>query len=161
MKKITAIFLTLCLLCGMAALAETYTITTDKGTGTTKLTLTIDESFTITIPAELTITLSDDPTPLEVTVSDYNLASTNQLAVSARTGGNGNIYLGGTWYSGCPSIQLMLVADDIDAWPTTDNPLVFTANGMKNINLQLKDWEDAEPGVYTDTLTITASIVAR
>ena len=161
MKKIFALILALCLLCSAVALAENSTITADKGTGTTKLTLTIDETFTLTIPAELTITPSNDATPLEVKVSDYKLASTNQLAVSAKTGGNGNIYLGGTWYSGCPSIQLMLVADGIDAWPTTDNPLVFTANGTKNINLQLTGWENAEPGVYTDTLTITASIVKK
>lgn len=160
MKKILAIIMTACLLCGAVALAES-TITTDNGTGTTKLTLTIAETFTITIPSELTINLSDTPTPLAVTVSDYKLASTNQLAISAKTGGNGNIYLGGSWYSGCPYIRLALVADGIDTWPTSNTPLVFTANGTKNINLQLSDWTNAEPGVYTDTLTLTASIVAR
>lgn len=161
MKKFVSLILALSCLCGSAALAETTTITPETTSGTTQLTLTVGETFTLSIPSSLTITLSDTPTPLAVEVSNYRLASNHQLAVSARTGGNGNIYLGGSWYSGCPYIGLMLVAEGTNAWPTQDNPLVFTANGTKNINLKLSNWENAEPGEYTDTATISVSIVNK
>lgn len=162
MKKIFALILALCLLCSAVALAET-TLDSSNKTGTTELTLTIGETFTLNIPTTLTIALSDTPTNLPLIVSDYKLASDHQLAITASTKGNGNIYLNGDNTDHAPnhSIQLMLVHPENSSWPGTSNPIHFTANGTKNIGLQLSDWSNAEPGTYTDTATITASIVDR
>lgn len=159
MKKIFALVLSLCLLCGAVAMAET-TIDSSNKTGTTELTLTIGETFTLTIPSELTISLSTVPTKLPITVSDYFLASDHQLSVSVATKGNGNIYLNGDNTSSS-RIQLMLYKEGTTTWPGTSNPLVFTGNGTLNVDIVPSNWANAEPGTYTDTATITATITDR
>ena len=77
MKKILALLLALCLLCGMVALAEgntTYTDQDEEGTTTVSYTVEVNESYTITIPSS--IALSDNETSKELKVdldaSDFN-----------------------------------------------------------------------------------------
>lgn len=162
MKKFVSLILALCCLCGSVALAETTTITPETTSGTTLLSLTVGETFTLSIPSTLPIALSDTATNLPVTVSNYRLASNHQLAVGVNTVGNGNIYLNGDTNSG-KYIGLQLINPETNKWPSINsgNPLVFTGNAVKNIQLQLSNWENAEPGVYTDTATISVSIVDK
>lgn len=104
MKKIIAIILSLCLLCGAVAFATTEITQTTEGTkGTTTLTYTIEEivdptSYVVTIPASIAfnaegkasdrITIGANPvlpagTELRIKMtSDYTLTKTDDDAVT-------------------------------------------------------------------------------
>ena len=155
MKKLLAFVLALCLLCGAVAFADN-TITTDNGTGTTELKLTIGETFTLTIPTTLNVALSDEPTNLPLTISDYNLATNHQLSVKVSAALNG-------WLKNenGETIGVQLLHPDNDTWAGSANPIYFTENGTENIRVKVSGYADAKPGTYTDTVTIMATIVDK
>lgn len=155
MKKILAIILSLCLLCGATAFATEYNqdSITDP---TTILTTTVAESYTLTIPATLDITYGTTLSTLGVTVSNYRLRSVNELHVTASYGGN--------------LINQDRATDTIPytmTWQSTDfnsgAVMEFDNNASYNcfVNITKADWNAAAAGDYEDTVTFTAAIAAK
>lgn len=164
MKKIIAIILSLCLLCGAVAFATTEITQTTEGTkGTTTLTYTIEEivdptSYVVTIPASIAfnaegkasdrITIGANPvlpagTELRIKMtSDYTLTKTDDDAVTL---GYAFAYANGT--------------------TTTNSPLSICSYAAslltsgKSVPLNFVLTETAEvPGNYTDTVTFNVSV---
>ena len=160
MKKIVSMILALCLLCGMNALAET-TLDQTNTSGQTKVQVVIGETYTLKIPAQLNIVTNTEETPLPVQVTEYSLASGNQLKVVPVAAKNGWLCTTDTYSE--PAIWCDLWHPTTDAWAGNQNPLYFTSATTQNLRVRISadEWAKAEPGTYTDTVTFTASIVAK
>ena len=148
MKKIFALVLVLCLLCGMTALAAE--------TKTTELKAEIAESYEIEIPANLDITFGATSTNLPVKVTalrtlskGVNVAnSTRALCVTASNYSDLKNQNGDT-------IRYFFGPNG------TDTNLYFTAKGTQNfpINITESSWNAAPAGTYTDTITFNIRIL--
>lgn len=160
MKKIFALMLTLCLLCGMAALADNNTITQDseKKQATTTLTTTIDESYTISIPASLNIAYGKKDTALKLQISDYRLKVDHQIQVNVNWDGKLECSTG----AGTHNLAYDLQWNGASIHPTR-NPLIFSSNGSKDLNVKITEsaWNSAAAGEYTDSVTFTAVITEK
>lgn len=161
MKKFLAIILSLCLLCGATAFATTTTLDQTTNTGKTEVKVTIGETYTLVIPTELNIVTGTEETLLPVKVTNYSLASTNQLQVVPVAKLNG--WLCTTPEYSDPAIWCDLWHPTTDAWAGGSNPLIFTKAETQNLRVRISatEWAKAQPGTYSDTYTFTASIVAK
>lgn len=83
MKKLFALVLAMCLLCGATALADEYGPETSAAPKTV-LTVTLEESYTVVIPATLNIPLNATSTnlPIEVTALRLLPAGTTDNTVA-------------------------------------------------------------------------------
>lgn len=85
MKKILAFILSLTLLCGAVAMADTYT-NDGANDPSTELKVTVSSGYTIVIPATLDIPFNQTATNLTVEVTALHLPSTaNALKVAVGT----------------------------------------------------------------------------
>jgi len=141
MKKIIAMILTLCLLCGAVALAETKQ---------TVLTAEIEESYTIVIPASVEIGFEAERTHLPVEVEALRTLSkgtaegtVRKLAVKMTTDN-----------------KLTNENGDNLAYTVNADALYFTAVGTQNfvIGITGAAWDAAPAGAYTDTVTFDIAI---
>lgn len=154
MKKILAMVLALCLLCGATAFATT--LTPNANQGTTTLTTTINETYTLTIPATLNITYGATSTDLELTVSDYRLKAENQLKLSQSWDGR----LDHT--NGSNTIPYVLQYNGAEV-SSSSNYVTFTGNKTETLKVVIAEaaWNSAAAGEYSDIVTFTANIVKK
>ncbi len=153
MKKIFALFLTLCLLCGLTALA-------DDSNRETELKVTIDESYEIVIPATLDIPFNSTSTNLPIEVTSLRLRPVGDVENTVRA----------VWVELDQPDSFRLVNDkDSNSTilygigggeGTLGRVLKFTATGTKNytVTISEEEWNNAAAGVYTTTVTFSVSI---
>lgn len=166
MKKIFAVLVALCLLCGACALAENNSTVNGDGksekTANTVVTTTVEESYAISIPAEIVIPFgSTQAHSQSVAVTKYNLLSTHKLSVNY-TSANGFKMMNGTDY--IPYIT-MGIKPDMESFATnmtTWNLSVKVSNSSNDGTAAIEQiWNNAKAGDYSDTLTFTTKIVDR
>ena len=134
MKKLIALAIALIMLATLAL--PTFAATT----GSTTVKYTVGETYTLVVPAEITV--GDDTTNIAITVDDYNLLSTNKVTVTTDS----------TWKMNDAANTKF----ELDKY-TFD----FTAEATQNA---VFSWETAAPSVagsYTGTITFNSSIVAK
>lgn len=161
MKKILAMILALCLLCGAVAFADS-TLNQTNTIGQTLVQVVIGETYELKIPSELNIVPGTEQTLLPVEVTEYSLASANKLQVVPKASLNGWLATEAGVNNG-PTIWCDLWHPTTDAWAGSSNPLYFTAAATQNLRVRISadEWAKATPGTYSDTVTFTASIVAK
>ena len=152
MKRVLALILALCLICGATAFAAT--LTPGNTSGDTILTTTINETYTLTIPSTLNIAFNATETPLELTVSNYRLKAENMIRLSQSWDGTLN--------SGSNSLSYSLKYNGADV-SSNSNPVTFTGNGTVELIVTIAQsaWNAAAAGEYTDTVTFTSAIVSK
>lgn len=162
MKKIIALVLSLCLLCGAVALAEA------TQTGSTKVTYTIatSESYILTVPASATLDTNEGgPTgymDVKLDATNFNVSGkrisvaltgaafklsngTDELAYTLKYGTN----------KGNQSGTVLNLNDTILTWNFGDDAIVKTD---VRINVSSSEVAGKTAGEYSDTLTFTASV---
>lgn len=145
MKRLFALALALCLLCGATAFATE--LNSQNTSGTTTLTATIDDAYTLVIPASLPITYGATATALTLEVTNYRLAAGKSLNVAWTSSGK--------LTAGSAELPYQLLLNGSEA--TSVN---FTAVGTKDLTVSIAeaDWNSAAAGSYTGSVTFTASI---
>lgn len=171
MKKIFAVLLALCLLCGACALADEITGNgTGPKTGSTVVKTTVEESYAISIPAEIVIPFgSTGEYSQSVAVTAYNLLNTHKLSVSytSQNRRENKDQNGAQMMNGNNSIPYIMMG----LKPYTES---FATNMITwNLSVKVSDsnddtaddikkiWNNAKAGDYSDTLTFTTRIVDR
>ena len=163
MKKIIALFLSLTLAatCGAAAFADTMINKSDENqTGTLNVTYTTTETYTVTIPADVTLSsAAKEVSDREVKATDVLLASGSTLTVTVASA-NGYQLKNGT-----SAIPYTCKAGNTTI--TADNNTVLTVSaGTKNpdavsLTIGTTDADIANAtlaGAHTDTLTFTCAV---
>ena len=134
MKKFIALAIAVVMLAILAL--PTFAATS----GSTTVKYTVGETYTLTVPAEITV--GAETTNLAITVSDYNLLDTNKVCVTADS----------TWQmSDAAKTEFKLDKNSFD----------FTAAATQNA---VFSWKTAAPtvaGSYTGTISFTSSIVTK
>ena len=134
MKKLIALAIALIMLATLAL--PTFAATT----GSTTVKYTVGETYTLTVPAEITV--GDETTNIAITVGDYNLLSTNKVTVTADS----------TWkMSDANNTEFKLDKTSFD----------FTAAATQNAVFSWKSGTPSVAGSYTGTISFTSSIVAK
>lgn len=172
MKKILAMILTLCLLCGAIALAEGNVTTFDQnstsgGTTTLEFSVSYNDNYTITIPtkvvldangnAEFDVKITPDP--------GYNVSSDIIVGVSKAEGTLSSTQADGTETSIPYVIE---VADPVaQSWVPIDTDEVLRMDASnpqeatQTLSIRAKVGSAPEiTGTYTDTITFTAQKAA-
>ena len=141
MKKVLALILSLCLLCGAAALAETKT---------TILTAEIDESYTIVIPPTVDIGFEATSTSLPVKVTTLRTYSKGTAANTVRK----------LAVQMATDKKLTNASGDNLAYTVDKEAVYFTAADTQNfvIGITKAAWDAAPAGTYTDTVTFAIAI---
>lgn len=156
MKKIFALILALCMLCGATAYAATLTPSNTEGE--TILTTTINETYTLTIPATLNIAFEATETNLPLTVSNYRLKADHMIRLGQSWDGKLEYNDGTNTYS--LTYTLMHNGAQLSS---NSNPVTFTGNGTVNLTVAITEaaWNSAAAGEYTDTVTFNSAIDNR
>lgn len=160
MKKILALVLALCLLCGMTALADTYT-NTDSNPETV-LTTTLDETYTVVIPATLDIPFNATSTNLPIKVTALRLLPTGKVVNTVRAL---------SIKVNQPNLELVNTSDSSSKISynigggegTSARTHYFTETGSKNFNVTISqaEWDAAAAGTYKETISFTVSIINK
>lgn len=168
MKKMLAAVLTLCLLCVMIAFAENVEntkLTNDNSTANTMLKYSIsqDQSFVVTIPANVTLSKSDDVLTgtmvISISAPDFNdQGSAIKVSLSSAnfnlTKEGSNAAIGYSIKNGGKTVDL------------NDNSEIVRwqyGNDTNTATLSITADAPTSPmpyGDYTDTLTFTASLIS-
>lgn len=169
MKKLIATIMAVCMLCGMSALADNQTVTPENSaTPKTVLTVTLDESYTVVIPATLNIPNNAASTNLPVEVTSLRLLPhglfsdtfVRKLAVSIldSNGMVANASYTGTLSSADTSSTIEYSIGGSET--SGSKGLLFTECGTKNfqINIASDEWSNASAGSYTSTLSFYVDI---
>lgn len=156
MKKLFALVLALCLLCGATALAGTYSnATTDAQT-------TLNEAFTVVIPSTLNIPFNRTSTDMTIDVTALRLlpVGTEENTVRALMVKVNQ-----------PNLKLVNQSDgnskiayDIGGGEGTPaRTHYFTETGKKTFNVTIaqSEWDNAAAGTYTETITFTVGIINK
>ena len=148
MKKIFAVVLALCLLCSMTAFAVEYG--PGDSSAETTLQVTVDESYTVVIPATVDIDFNATSTDLPVQVTALRTYSTGTVADTVR------------------KLAVEITADnkltnengDDLAYSVDTKNVYFTATGTQNFAIRITSaaWNAAPAGTYTDTVTFAIAI---
>ena len=134
MKKFIALAIAVVMLATLAL--PTFAATS----GSTTVKYTVGETYTLTVPAEITV--GDETTDIAITVGDYNLLSTNKVTVTADS----------TWkMSDANNTEFELDKTSFD----------FTAAATQNAVFSWKTAAPAVAGSYTGTISFTSSIVTK
>lgn len=148
MKKLFAIVLALCLLCGTTVLAEQTITESSNSPATTELTTTISEGYTIKIPATVEIPFNQVETelPIEVTTLHLNPSaegSTRKLQVRLWEAGALTNGTGGKLGNAIEGKDLV-----------NDWYLYFTEIGTKSVTIKIPStvWNKAPAGEYSSTM---------
>lgn len=176
MKKILAIILSLCLLCGAVALAETQ-ITQDSAEkkAETQVTYTIEASkeYTVTIPSQATFTDGTSNNTILVNATNYDIDENKTVTFNVQLTGSTN-FSEGKFYlaNGTNKIaynmyitggggQVMSVPATIVEAAFTNDTAANLRTASKNLQLTIGSTTDAVPGTYTDTLTFAVSVTEQ
>ncbi len=159
MKKLFAMILVLCMICGVAALASEMPAdppTTEYDQGdiaagnnpTTTIKVTIGEVYIVKIPTELSIGYGAPDTPLTISVTDIHLNAGRELIVTPANSGD-LTHIDDT----SATIPYTVKAGD-------SGSLAFTANGEQSvsINIEKTAWQAAKTGDYEGDLTFTVGV---
>lgn len=160
MKKLFALVLALCLLCGTTALADTYTDTTANPE--TVLTTTLDETYTVVIPSTLNIPFNSTSTNLPIEVTALRLLPTGTAENTVRAL---------RVKVNQPNLELVNKSDSsskidyniVGGEGTPARTHYFTAVGTKNFNVTISqvEWNTAAAGTYEETITFTVGIINK
>ena len=145
MKKLLAIVLAALMIaaCSVTAFAETTTVTYD-----------VDPSYTVSIPAA--VTLSDADVTADITASDVVIENGSQITVKLTAASN--TVSGSTFNAknGDSTVAYTITADSAVA--VGDTVATFTADGSKTLTFSAADKSAATTaGEHTETLTFTIS----
>lgn len=149
MKKILAFVLALCLLCGATAFATSYGPSDNDAQ--TELKVTIDESYTVVIPATVNIPFEATSTSLPVEVTALRTYSTGTIANSVRA-----------LHVKAESVDNKLenqngdtISYTISGGESQANMLYFTEVAEKAYTVSITEaaWDAAPAGSYTDNVT--------
>lgn len=150
MKKIIALTISLCLLCGIVALADT-TITgaSQSKLARTYVTTTVDEFYSVTIPASVPVAYGALSTELTLSVSAFRLAANNVVRV--RTSSSG------TLKNAADASKTIAYALKYNSAAFTS--VDFSAVGDATVKLEITSaaWNAAAAGNYQDTITFMVS----
>lgn len=151
MKKLFALVLALCLLCGTTALAGTYSNATDKAQ--TLLTTTLSESFTVVIPSDMTIVFNRTETDMTVEVTALRLLPTGR-ALQVQVNKTSSQLVNDKNNSAKISYTIHEKNGAADK-------LSFTETGKQyfQIDIAQAEWDKAPAGTYKDTLTFNVGII--
>lgn len=146
MKRILILALALCLL--LSVTAHATKLTPSNTSGTTMLSVTVAEEYTLVIPSALPIRYGAQATTLWLEVTGYRLATGNVLSVACLSDGILAEASGA-------ELPYRLVYNGLPA-----TSLTFDGIGRKGLTVAIdkSDWDAAAAGTYTDTVTFTASI---
>lgn len=151
MKKLFAVVLALCLVCGTTALAGTYSnATTDAKT---ILTTTLDESFTVVIPSDMNIAFNKTSTDLTIEVTALRLMPAGR-ALQVQVNKTSSQLVN----SESSSSKINYTIHEKNG---TADKLSFTQTGKQyfQIDIAQAEWDKAPAGTYTDTLTFNVGII--
>lgn len=169
MKKLFALVLTLCLLCGMTALAEDTTINQDteekQASTSVSYTITPCEEYTVTIPSSVTLTTDpNNSTKLQgnmqisLNADKFNVPGKSILVKlqnrgeSLKTQNDANSYIAYSVLKTNAGVQL---GDTILSW-------AWAWNGAKQASVTLDIAASISAalsaGTYTDTMTFSVSV---
>ncbi|MBR3796537.1 MAG: hypothetical protein IKK34_11035 [Clostridia bacterium] len=156
MKKFFALMLTLCLLCGAAALAEDATQTTEV-----YYQLAANEQYTVTIPAELNLTATEDGRPTEymdvkIEAPDFNVPGKSisvKLTDAAFKLVNGTSEMPYTIQSNEGDKAAIALNGEVARWTFGDEAVT------KELRVHVTSLDNAlVAGRYSDQLTFTISV---
>lgn len=167
MKKIVSIILTLCLLCGTVAFADTAITDSSKTkTATTTVSYTVEEKYeyTVTIPSAIDLTSGSQNMEIAIEAPDATTAK-KKIVVKMTANSYENSYY--TMTNGDSKIRYQIVSGNDKAVSPETWSLAWKANqaytgtGVRT-ELTAKvveaDLTNAAVGTYTDTLTFTVSL---
>lgn len=150
MKKMFALLIALCLLCGCIALAEDNTISASGRNASTTLKATIEEGYTVTIPATVDIPFNQVSTNVPVEVKELHLNNGHRLQVRL-------------WDAGALKNESGAKLGNAIEGKDLENGwyLYFTELGTKNVTVKIPSrvWNKAPAGEYSSTLKFYFSIV--
>lgn len=153
MKKLFALVMALCLLCGATALAGTYSNATSDAQ--TILTTTLNESFTVVIPSDMNIVFNRTKTDMTVEVTALRLLPTGH-ALQVQVNKTSSQLVNGK--NGSSKINYTIHEKN-----GTADKLSFTETGKQyfQIDIAQAEWDKAPAGTYTDTLTFNVGIIDK
>ena len=134
MKKFIALAIAILMLTTLAVPAFA------ADSGTTQITYTVGDSYTLTVPSEITVA----GTAAAIAVSEYNVVDAKQVKVTATSAGEWKL-------------------NDTYAYVLNETEFTFDDNGSQNVSAA---WDEGTvaptaAGTYTDTVTFTGSIVDK
>lgn len=127
----------------------------DNTQGTTTLKVSIGEAYTLVIPAALNISYGAAETDLPLKVTGYRLMPDHILKLSQSFSGKLKNEDNKTI-----AYALKYKGSDVDG---SLNYVTFTDVGTQNLVVAIgqSEWNAAESGEYTDTVTFTSAIIAK
>lgn len=148
MKKAIAMILALGLLSSTPVYAEDIAVT--NSTAQTILSTTIDEGYTVMIPATLEIPFSQVATPLSVQVTELHLNQNRKLEIFLNNPGSLTNETGG-------KLGYALEGKNLEK----GYYMYFTGLGTKEATIKIPStsWMKAPAGTYTSTMPFRISIV--
>lgn len=167
MKRFLTMLLALCLLGGAGALADT-TLTSDGSAGETEVTYTIaeDKTFTVTIPATLSISPENDEGSMELVIDAAGFNAPDYVIAVCLTGSTGYVDGEQAFYltNGANKIPYELqrrgsalrMTEPILTWTSGSEQSYMTTVAVKAI---AAPGDNLPAGTYTDTLTFTAMLL--
>ena len=158
MKKILTLALVAAMLTatGITAFAADIDQDTTPPTGTTSVTMSVAPSYTVSIPAS--VTLGDADVTADITASDVILEDGKQIKVDLTAASN--TASGSTFNAknGDSAVTYTISAGD-KTIAVNDTVATFTANGSKTLTFSAADKSAATAaGAHTETLTFTVSL---
>lgn len=155
-KRISTILclLTVLLLTATTTVGEVFLTNTEHGmTGTTTVRLTIPVSYTVAIPASMSIPYGATSTPMTIGVSSIKIGS-HQAVQIAVDSAKGKLLP----ESGNSTIPYMLLCDG-----NAFSRALYTAVDETQLSLDIapEGWFEADAGEYTGTITFYVSLEAQ
>ena len=160
LKKILTLALVAAMLTatGITAFAADIDQDTTPPTGTTSVTMSVAPSYTVSIPAS--VTLGDADVTADITASDVILEDGKQIKVDLTAASN--TASGSTFNAknGDSAVTYTISAGD-KTIAVNDTVATFTANGSKTLTFSAADKSAATAaGAHTETLTFTIGVEA-
>lgn len=160
MKKIISLALAVMMIATMSVTAFAATI--ENGTGTVEVTYGVSESYTVIIPADITLTANQE-SDMEISASDVVIPYGNELTVSISS----TNYTDSKWYlveaANTANKLEYSVKNGENAVASGDTILTVAAGTAENqtVNLTTKLVGTAtHSGTYKDTLTFSVSVAS-
>lgn len=160
MKKIISLALAVMMIATMSTTAFAATI--ENGTGTVEVIYGVSEKYTVTIPADITLTANHE-SDIEISASDVVIPYGNELTVSISS----TNYTDSKWYlvdSASASNKLEYSIKNGENDVTSGSTILTVAAGTtekQEVTLKAKLVDKATySGTYKDTLTFSVNVGA-